>query len=436
MQEHPTSSTQVAEAPPGATGPGAARGPAGGGAPTGGRAGVAAAALASPEAPDARLELAPTVSMHVKFDFGEVRVHPRLPDLPTPPPDLGALAAFVGTWAGSGFNTIFRPNTLTPPGGDNVLELNLTRETLSFSPSLGSVPNRGMVQADAFLNGVPYVQAINDVTSGKPTGIHFEPGLWMSVPPTADPAEGPTLVRMASIPHGTTILAQGSSFAFSGPPAIPPVDITPFFAGQTDAPPSQVRFSSQDATPASPARIPEDLSSFITAGTITQAILDDPNTVLRNANQGLDILGGTRIEISTAPGSPLFGGGTENIAFLLGRATAPSDPDPPGQNAQTIRMTATFWISTVRHVILVPVFHPGQAPMILRGQGAPGCPGPLFRVHPPFPIPVPRPILVLSTQIQYSQEVILNFNGLSWPHVSVATLVPQEHLTLPPSAWE
>jgi hypothetical protein len=31
-------------------------------------------------------------------------------------------------------------------------------------------------------------------------------------------------------------------------------------------------------------------------------------------------------------------------------------------------------------------------------------------------------------QLQYSQRVLLNFNGLSWPHVSVATLlkVPEE----------
>jgi hypothetical protein len=26
-------------------------------------------------------------------------------------------------------------------------------------------------------------------------------------------------------------------------------------------------------------------------------------------------------------------------------------------------------------------------------------------------------------QLQYSQRVLLNFNGLSWPHVSVATLL-------------
>ena len=28
----------------------------------------------------------------------------------------------------------------------------------------------------------------------------------------------------------------------------------------------------------------------------------------------------------------------------------------------------------------------------------------------------------IKHQLQYSQKVLLNFNGLSWPHVSVATL--------------
>jgi len=41
----------------------------------------------------------------------------------------------------------------------------------------------------------------------------------------------------------------------------------------------------------------------------------------------------------------------------------------------------------------------------------------------------------LVTQIQYSQTVFLNFNGLSWPHVSVATLMPSAPIPVPPSAW-
>ena len=46
-----------------------------------------------------------------------------------------------------------------------------------------------------------------------------------------------------------------------------------------------------------------------------------------------------------------------------------------------------------------------------------------------------RRITVKSTQIQYSQEVFLNFNTLTWPHVSVATLVPGSPIPVPASAF-
>ena len=86
---------------------------------------------------------------------------------------------------------------------------------------LGSVPNRGREQADIFLNGVPYLQSISDVTDPlKATPIHLEPGIWVIVPPTTDPAESVTTVaRMASIPHGTTINAQGTIASIAGGPA-------------------------------------------------------------------------------------------------------------------------------------------------------------------------------------------------------------------------
>jgi len=163
-------------------------------------------------------KLRAAISLPSGFKFGEVLPTPKTSGAASAPPSLGPLAAFVGNWAGSGFNTIFRPDNAQTPtvlpipvSSDNILELNLTSESLSFSPSLGSVPNRGTTpQGDIFLNGVPYLQAISDVTTpGQSTGIHVEPGLWVVVPSTTDPAEGQTVVRMASIPHGTTIQAQG-----------------------------------------------------------------------------------------------------------------------------------------------------------------------------------------------------------------------------------
>jgi hypothetical protein len=365
------------------------------------------------------------------------------PPPPAPPP-LGPLAAFIKqTFKGSGFNTIFRPHLPGTPTGlpvaddstDNVLELNLTTETLSFTDSLGSVPNRGMVQKDLFLNGVPYLQTIQDVTEDpeNPVGIHLEPGLWLCVGPTTDPAEGETLARMASIPHGTTIEAQGTSSTAAGKPTIPPVDITPFVTGSN--PPNKIPFPSQTATNETTPRIPQDLAPFLAAGTITQAMLTDPNTVLRNHIAAQNITSTTTIVVTTAPASPLFGGGTDNIAFLLGNPGALTNPDPPGPNAQATQMHAVFWIETVQHQIVAPIFTPGQPRLAIPAPGPAGQRVPVFDVNPPVPIKAPRTITVTSTQIQYSQLVLLNFNGLTWPHASVATLVPSEALPVPPSVW-
>jgi len=369
------------------------------------------------------------------FRFGEVSSFTEVQNAVSPTPGLGPLAAFTGTFHGNGFNTIFRPDLGSPtklpvsPGpSDNLLELNLTQETLSFSPSLGSVPNRGEVMPDIFLNGVPYLQVINDVTvPAQPVGIHFEPGLWMAIPATTDPHEGATVVRMASIPHGTTIHAPGTSSTVAGKPDIGATDIIPFTIGH---PNSKVPFPSMTAATKGTARIPQDLTSFIAAGTITQAMLDDPNTLLRNRIASQTITSTTVIAITTDTAAPLFGGGTDNIAFLLGNASA-SVP-----NADAVKMHAEFFIETVEFTIEVPVFEPGQPPLTIAAQpGAGGQPVPAFLVSPPVAITAPRTIKAAATQIQYTQRVVLNFNGLSWPHVSVATLVPASPVPVPASAF-
>ena len=381
------------------------------------------------------------------FRFGELRPDHKVTPPPTPPAPLGPLSAFVGDWVGNGFNTIFRPdNTATPtplptpvpPGPlplDNILELNLTSENLSFSPSLGSVPNRGTTpQGDIFLNGVPYLQTINDITiHGESVGIHVEPGIWMHVPATTVPPLGETVVRMGSIPHGTTIEAQGTFSSKAGPPTIPSVSITPFLTGSN--PPQLVPpFPSQTATNQDTFRIPQDLTSFIAAGTITQAMLTDPNTVIRNHISKQNITNTTTIVINTLPPPPpgLFGGGTDNIAFLTGQPQVP----PPAPNAQAVQMTAVFWIETVEEVVLVPPYHVGQPPFAIKAKASvPGQRVATFSVTPPFDLEVPREITVRFTQIQYTQLVLLNFNKLTWPHVSVNTLVPADDIVVPPSVW-
>jgi hypothetical protein len=400
-------------------------------------------ASAPPEARANELPGPLTAALSIPSDFAFDAVHavPAAAQHTTPPP-LGPLAHFKGTFHGNGFNTIFRPdNSFTPthlpvpvPTSDNVLELNLTHETLSFSAPLGSVPNRGSVQRDAFLNGVPYLQTINDVTTGRPIGIHFEPGMWVIVPPTHDPHEGSTLVRMASIPHGTTINAQGTFNQHAGAPNFGTEDITPFVEGQ---PGNLVPFPSQTATAHGTPRIPQDLTAFISHGTITQAILSDPNQVLREANHGLTVLETIALSISTTPAAPLFGGGTDNIAFLWGDAAAVHSANPSGQNGQTAKMRATFWIETVERTITVPPMGAGQQRTVhpQPTAGSTRQPVPSFLVRPPHALGAPTTITVSYTQIQYSQRVILNFAGLSWPHVSVATLVPATPIAVPASAF-
>jgi len=374
------------------------------------------------------VNLTPAFSLPSGFRFGEVSSLTEFRDnvSPVPNPSLGPLTAFTGTFHGSGFNTIFRPDLGSPTPlpipatNDNLLELNLTQETLSFSPALGSVPNRGEVQPDAFLNGVPYLQVIQDVTiPSQHVGIHFEPGLWMSMPKTTDPnVPQPTVFRMGSIPHGTTIEAQGTFSTINGKPTIPTVDITPFTIG---SPSSKIPFPSQQVVNKNTPRIPQDLTSFAAAGTITQAMLNDPNTFLRNHIASQTITSTTTIVISTNPAAPFtFGGGLDNIAFLLGNA------QHTNPNASAVEMDATFWIETVEYTFEVPIFQPGQPPLTIPANtGSAGQPVPEFLVNPPVAITAPRQIKVAATQIQYSQHVLLNFNGLSWPHVSVATLVPR-----------
>jgi len=365
------------------------------------------------------------------------------PAAPAGSAPLGPLVAFTGNWTGQGFNTIFRPNsTKTPTAGfpvqpvgpsDNVLELNLTSENLSFSPNLAAVPNRGSgAQADIFLNGVPYLQSINDVTTLPAQGIHLEPGIWLCVPATTTPAEGVTVARMASIPHGTTINAQGTFSSASGAPTINPVDITPFNPVNGVKVPAGT-FPSQTALNQNSFRIPQNLAPYMAAGTITQAMLTDPNTVLRQQIAHQTITETATIQISTAPAAPLFGGGPANIAFLLG--LNPPPPSGLGPNAQTV-MKATFWIETVTYQVKVLPMNAGDAPLVLPPvQTNPPVPlVPSFLVSIPFVEGKKFPggtIALSTTQIQYSQEVVLNFNGLSWPHVSVATLVPADPVSVP-----
>ena len=285
-----------------------------------------------------------------------------------------------GTWVGHGFNAIWRPADFPAPGQDRFLELNLTDETLVFTRIPGEIPNRGLAMPDINMFGVTYLQQINE--AGHPDqGLHIEPGVWANVPQTNNPAEPSTVVRMASIPHGTVINAQGTwRILAGGPQQIPDNNIFPFFFGQP--------VPANSAFGQTVGNFPElDLSrqtQFRSASQgVTQGMVNNPNSVIQQALQtslqGTSMNGRTFLHVSTTNNPIKGGGGVANTAFLEAALIS------GGGNARAGSVDVTFWIETIAGT--------GGQPDIL--------------------------------QLQYTQSVILDFNGIHWPHVTVATLRKQ-----------
>jgi hypothetical protein len=310
------------------------------------------------------VELAPTFAYNP--DINPAPTPAPAPPVPVPVPgsSLGLLADLVGQWSGEGFNAIWRPNQLST-GQDRFLALNLTTESIEFSAIPGSIPNRGLLQADLTMSGLHYLQQVSDRNAPPPNGLHIEPGVWLNIPSTINPAVSATVARLASVPHGTTLLAQGLASQATGAPAIPTVSLNPFSIGTTNG----------------PAPFPEQnlatTTAFRTQGSdaagIDQEHVDNPNQFLQDAIAGKTPVTTITLQVSTSD-LPVEGGGICSTAFLAGGSGGP--------NADTALVTATFWLEEL-------------------------APGAGF------------------TQLQYSQTVLLNFNGLSWPHVSVATLTKQ-----------
>jgi hypothetical protein len=264
---------------------------------------------------------------------------------------LGLLRGLVGTdppqnsfrkWTGKGFNMIWRPNHGGQSGPqDFFLELNFTEEVLEFaditSPGPNGIANRGLLQNDVPLGGVAYMETIRD--SFDQSGQHFELGLWANLPATTNPNEPATIVRMGSIPHGTTINLQGR--AFSAPePDFDVASIQPF---PIDHPEQPLNFPDQDLSRPSQSRTPLNRVT-----SLTQPQLNNPNLFLSEAISHQTILETTVLTVTSdtsAPGSiPNAGGGTPSIAFLTGVGAPPAG----GSNASVALAEAMFWIERVK----------------------------------------------------------------------------------------
>ena len=276
---------------------------------------------------------------------------------------LGALKDLPGFWEGTGFSLIARPDFKSPTGF--FLQLNLLRETIEFT-SIGSpVFNRGSVQDDIAIYGVTYLHRVTDGISGG--ALHIEPGMWLNIPATTDPKADASIARLATIPHGDAFCTVGfvQHAVYDKIPEIPPANTIPFKIGEQQPQPGTKNPYAQYNL-----AIPSDFRSNPLPDEITQAIINDPNQVLRDTlsrqvlteNKTLKSI--TRLITSTSSA-----GGIENIPFVT-------------TNANAAALDSVFAIETV-------VDENGDE----------------------------------FLQLQYSQTSLLNFRGISFPHVTVGTLV-------------
>jgi hypothetical protein len=287
-----------------------------------------------------------------------------VPSQRTSAENLGPLQDLPGFWEGTGLSMIARPDFSGGSPHGFFLELNLLRETIEFTAIGSPVFNRGSRQDDIAVYGVTYLHRVTDGVNGE--ALHIEPGLWLTIPETSAPRADASIARLATIPHGNAVCTVGftEEVVPDGLPTIPPANTVPFPVGSPPpAPGTRNPFAEYDLSSDSRFR-----TAPVPAG-ISQEIIDDPNVLLRQTLAAQASAGQTLTHITRLITSTAQAGGIDNIPFIV-------------NNAETPTLDSAFAIEIVR--------------------------GPDGREF---------------LQLQYSQTALLNFGGLSHPHVTVGTLV-------------
>jgi len=374
-------------------------------------------------------------------------------DVSTVTQKLKLLAELGGMWRGHGFNLIARPDFQ----GDAplYLQLNQTTETLAIDPIGSPIPNRGFGQDDIELSGLTYLQKISDAANDG--ALHIEPGIWITqpettYPPQTPPPGGQIVARMATIPHGNSLLAQGGATRFTGPPVLagngqqyagsvfpsfnstpfaipaanPPGTVPPPFvinaAGSSEeltapalVPPAKpfpefnllnLASASNPRTPfgASPAEppLPASINGVPMQNAVNDPILLLQAVIEQQVSQGYTFEG-VALNIATQP----------SVTFL----TTANDPTGP-----SVAVPVTDGNGGIENILF------------LDGGDPAGTVGPnafTSLVYATFWIEkVTHPERPAFMQLQYAQMTILNFGIfkapgapiLGWPHISVATL--------------
>lgn len=332
------------------------------------------------------------------------------------PPDLGPLQQLVGVWIGkgTGWNMIALPfqKAPAPPAGFKFRVLmNQYDEDLRFTFVDDDVPNRGLRRpgtrdSDQFVVTLDYQQKIAQVAAedrpdsnglaGKPgLPIHHEPGLWLyekNRRSKEDQIKGDKVTeveldvaRLASIPHGNSVLALGRSERHDGMPPIPPVSGLP--SGRfEDVSSPEYDFRTDPYLEPYKHYIDNPFMGNVKAASFPGFSPADMNQILRFANRGMNIVRTTTLTVDTDQKS----GGINNAPFSV-------------REAEPVSMKSTFWIQE------------------LAEKDEAGNP---------------------KLRLQYSQVVMLHFfrpreddfpGRVVWPHISIATLekMPADYTLVP-----
>jgi hypothetical protein len=318
--------------------------------------------------------------------------------------EFGPLSLLPGKWVskGGGWNMIALPFDNGP--FDYRLLMNQYDETLEFSMVDDNVPNRGLPgvidnsgEDDQFVVTLDYQQAISQqiaedfpksgLAGDSGLAIHHEPGLWLYMKnlrttekdflATKGAVDAElTVARLASIPHGNSVLALGTSSVEKGMPEIPPSSGLPIGRFEDLSTPG---YDVEEDPYLEPYKhfINNPFMGNVSIPGFPGFNPRDMNEILRFANKGVDIDRTTVLTVDTTRQDA----GIHNIPFVVRQADAAS-------------MKSTFWIQE------------------LNEKGKYGCKHRKLRM-------------------QYSQVVILDFFGpredghpgrARWPHISINTL--------------
>ena len=329
-------------------------------------------------------------------------------------PELGPLNLLPGKWqgTGTGWNMIALPFDQAP--FKFRILMNQYDETLDFSFVADNVENRGLDGVldnsdnpsnsstdDQFVATLDYQQVIkqrvaeDNPDSGGLAGppdkaIHHEPGLWLYMKNLRtidkDIAAAPgggievadavlKVARLATIPHGNSVLALGTATCESGMPEIPPISGLPIGRFEDLASPDYDFLTDPYLAPYKHYIEYPFKGDRCDDSKFPGFNPRDMNEILRFANRGVDIARTTVLTVDTTRQDA----GVVNAPFVT-------------KQAEPVSMKSTFWIQE------------------LKDEYKKGRP---------------------KLRLQYSQIVMMDFfrpredghpDRARWPHISINTL--------------